>query len=174
MYILSIDPDTCKSGLAIFNTDEHSITLSSHTFWDVLYHIDQLIAVVGIANVRICIEAGHRTKTNFHISMADTKRTAAKKHYEVGRCHQIGILLVDYCHTHGYPYEEVFPLEKHWKGTDRKITHQELIDQLTKQGISFDGSKLNRSNQEERDAALIAITRPEAHQAYNKFLLSKL
>jgi len=106
--------------------------------------------------------------------MKDNRRTAAKKHYEVGRCHEIGILLTEFCRHNAMAYEEVFPLEKCWKGTDRKITHEELMEQFEKLGISVDEAHLRRSNQEERDAALIAITRPESHNAYNQYLLSKL
>jgi transposase len=45
------------------------------------------------------------------------------------------------------------PLLKRWKGQDGKITHEELCEVLKDWGIVFNRK---RSNQEERDALLLA------------------
>ena len=53
------------------------------------------------------------------------------------------------CEHWKIPYEFVKPLKKIWQGRDRKITAEEL-EQVT--------GKMIRTNQEGRDAALLAWT----------------
>jgi hypothetical protein len=54
---------------------------------------------------------------------------------------------------HNIQYFVREPLIKRWKGQDGKITHEELREVLADAKIAFDRK---RSNQEERDALLLA------------------
>ena len=73
---------------------------------------------------------------------------AAAKGNSVGRNQQVALDLVSCLDFYGIPYDTIKPLVKMWNGPDRKITHEELA--------YFTGIKAKRSNQEERDSALIA------------------
>ncbi len=55
---------------------------------------------------------------------------------------------------YGIKVIEQSPLRKCWQGKDGKITHEELKRLCDMSGIEFNRP---RSNQEERDAALLAI-----------------
>lgn len=170
--ILAIDPDTDKSGLAVLALSDMSMVIDSMDFFSLCQFI--LATHQNGDLLRVCIEASHKLKANFHLNGKDNVRTSAQKHYDVGRCHQVGILLCQFCKFHGIPYEECLPLEKCWRGHDRKITHDELLQQLSKVNINLSQRCLSRSNQEERDAALIAITRPEVIDSHNRSVLRSI
>jgi hypothetical protein len=56
-------------------------------------------------------------------------------------------MIVEMCKHYGIEAVEQRPLQKHWRGKDGKITHEELA--------SFTGI-MGKTNQEGRDAALLA------------------
>jgi hypothetical protein len=56
----------------------------------------------------------------------------------------------------GVDVEEVKPLAKCWRGIDGKITHLELREVVHNAEYRIDARHTVRSNQEERDATLIA------------------
>lgn len=68
--------------------------------------------------------------------------------------HETGKKLIELCVHWGIPVAEMAPLPLKiggmymWSGPDGKITHEELV--------AVTGLKKSRSNQEERDAALLA------------------
>lgn len=64
--------------------------------------------------------------------------------------HQTGILTEQMCEAMGIPCRVVKPLRKCWKGDGGKITHAEL------QNIVGVTCKLPRTNQDQRDACLLA------------------
>lgn len=70
--------------------------------------------------------------------------------YDVGRCHRTGELIEEMCDNLGLEYKQQAPLTKVWKGQDRKITHEEIV--------RITGLIAKRTNQEERDAILLAWT----------------
>ena len=82
------------------------------------------------------------------VSFKDTKAVAAKKGQEVGRMHETGRKIVEMLEHYGIDVREQHPLKKCWQGKDGKITHDELT--------ALCGWDRKRSNQEERDAMLIA------------------
>jgi hypothetical protein len=73
---------------------------------------------------------------------------AAKKGQEVGRMHETGRKIMEMLQHYDIDVREQHPLKKAWRGKDGKITHEE-ITQICRW-------EKKRSNQEERDAMLIA------------------
>ena len=69
----------------------------------------------------------------------------------------IGEVIRDAILRKGFPLICQPPLAKIWRGTDRKITHEEFVEVCKKHGLTIDKRHLNRTNQEERDAGLLAI-----------------
>lgn len=96
----------------------------------------------------VVVEASWVISSNWHLAQGERKQKAAAKGYDVGRNHQVGKLIVEMCKVNGIPVVEHIPLRKCWSGKDRKITHEELIQ--------FCPVDKNRTNQEMRDAALLA------------------
>ena len=65
-----------------------------------------------------------------------------------GRNEQVSRLLGEMCEAYGMQWQFIKPFKKCWQGRDRKITHDELC--------AVTGLVYGRTNQEMRDAALIA------------------
>ncbi len=68
--------------------------------------------------------------------------------YDVGRNHETEAKIFEFCKHLSINVVERKPYRKCWKGPARKTTHEELV--------YFTGYKKKRSNQEERDAILMA------------------
>lgn len=103
----------------------------------------------------VLIEAGWLRKSHWHLSYKDSKLSAAAKGNAAGRNHEVGRKLAEICAHKNIDYKLIEPLPLRiggsyiWKGIGGKITHKELA--------AFTGIT-GRTNQEERDAALIAWT----------------
>jgi hypothetical protein len=101
----------------------------------------------------VVVEAGWLNKGNWHLIQAESNARAAAKGNSVGRNHETGRKLVEMCEHWGIPHDAIKPLilrvkgRNIWQGKDGKITHEELA--------AFTGIT-GRTNQEERDAMLIA------------------
>lgn len=148
--IVGIDPDVDKSGCAILNTVSRKIGVDALPFPELLNRIGRL-ASYHHNDVRTCVvvvEASWMIQANWHVNQYDRRNRAAAKGYDVGRNHQVGKLIVEMCKSYGIPVVEHIPLRKCWSGKDRKITHEELTQ--------FCPVEKNRTNQEMRDAALLA------------------
>lgn len=142
--IIGIDPDVNKSGIAVLDTQTKTCTLKSLSFPEL---IDYLQKAKGFnEEIIIVVEAGWLNKKSDFYSIKGTRGQRRAK--DVGRNHEVGRKIVEMCKHYGYQVVEKRPLEKIWKGPDRKITHEELT-QFIETGKS-------RTNQEQRDAALIA------------------
>lgn len=157
--VIGIDPDVEKSGIAILDCDTKTIdVLQSLAFPDLLDTLRSIQRQQEVQNktYRVIIEAGWLNKAHWHILTKDNKRLAAAKGNSAGRNHEIGRKIAEMCKHWQIPYELIKPLQLRfkgvniWKGKDGKITHEELA--------AFIPLKINRTNQEERDAALIAWT----------------
>lgn len=136
MIYIGIDPDTDKSGVAVFDTEDNSLELSTLSFWDLIEELDSYIAPIHIV-----IEGGHLiNKSNWHGSK--NIYTAAKIGKNVGSNHAIGRLLVEYCEKHGLSYETQKPKGK---------VSAEYFKAIT--------GYAKRTNQEERDAAMLVYGR---------------
>lgn len=146
-YIIAIDPDTEKSGVATLNPATRTLETQSLTF---PFLNDYLITIKCASeekqlSVLIIVEAGWlHSKSDFR----DVKGKAATRIAKnVGANHETGRKIIEMCKHFGLDVREQIPLKKHWKGKEGKITHCELAAFTRIEG---------RTNQEERDAALIA------------------
>lgn len=155
MIIIAIDPDVHTSGFCVLDTQIHSVVLQSLQFSDLLEAIYQLVMDGTNYPVRIVVEAGWLNAPNWHLLRGDSPAVVAKKGRAQGRNEQVGRCIYEYCEWLAAQMGEVEvkavkPLRKCWKGRDRKITHQEITQ--------FMPIEKKRTNQEERDAALLAWT----------------
>ncbi|MDD6211289.1 MAG: hypothetical protein PUB21_11875 [Bacteroidales bacterium] len=147
-YLIGIDPDVKSSGIAQLEVSSRRLHLDTQPFPQL---IDTIVSLSkSIINSRqtllVIVEAGWlNEKSCFHAAKGKGAERIAKN---VGANHQTGRLIIEMLRYHQIPVEEIKPLQKHWKGTEGKITHEELS--------YFTGIKVKRSNQEQRDAALIA------------------
>ncbi len=152
MLRCGVDPDVDGNGVAVYDKEKKTITLHNMGIDGIVRfcqeHRHQISEVV--------VEAGwHNKMTTWHTHYGDSVGVIAKKGYHVGRNHQRGIDIVEMlkpiCNV-----TERTPFRKTWKGKDGKITHEELMALLASRqfGIRCDAK---RSNQEQRDAALLAI-----------------
>lgn len=149
--IVGIDPDVDKSGYAVLKRDERKVTtLEALGFFQLQSYLTALADRARNLDVSlvVVVEASWMIQANWHVNQYDRRNRAAAKGYDVGRNHQVGKLIVEMCKVNDIPVVEHIPLRKCWSGKDRKITHEELI-----QFCPFDNK---RTNQEERDAALLA------------------
>lgn len=142
--IIGIDPDTDKNGVAIYERIEGIKTISFKSLpffglFDFLVHNSPRINTV-------VIEGGWlNSKSNFRNTKGTSVNATIGKY--VGANHETGRKIVEMCEYLGVTYRVVKPLRKIWKGRDGKITHPELEN--------FTKLKLSRTNQEQRDAALL-------------------
>lgn len=146
-FIVGIDPDVDKSGFALLDVE-----------WKSLVRVDSLTFPTLIDALKAChsrnpqtvvvVEASWMSTSNWHLSQWERKQRAAAKGYDVGRNHETGRKICEMCRHYGIEVVEHIPLRKCWKGKDRKITHDELSQ--------FAPGLPKRTNQEERDAALLA------------------
>lgn len=147
--IIAIDPDIEKSGYCVLNAEAREVMESgSLPFFAICCTVQKhkLIADGIGLQLEVYVEAGWlNEKSNFHPSQG---RRAEKIAHDVGMNHAVGKLFLEYFSDNGISAHEFRPLKKIWRGPDRKITHSELE--------SIMGQKLHRSNQDERDAILIA------------------
>lgn len=153
--IIAIDPDAEKNGIATLNVITRKLTLQTLSFpetLDYLLYIKRQCEVTNDPYI-VVIEAGWLNKGNWHLIKAESHARAAAKGNSVGRNHETGRKLVEMCEHWHIPNDTVKPLilrikgRNIWQGRDGKITHEELA--------IFTGIT-GRTNQEERDAALLA------------------
>lgn len=157
--IVGIDPDVDGSGVAVLNPCQRMLRLEQFTLpelVDFLKAFKQGYDEDGISWV-VVVEASWKIKANWHLEWNDSQKRAAAKGKQVGRCHEVGRQIVEFCKYLGIPYEEKLPLAKCWAGRDGKITDEELRMLLDGMGIKRTSS--GSTNPEKRDAALLALDR---------------
>ncbi len=147
--VIGIDPDVDKNGVGYLDCETKKLEVSSLSFPDLMDYLKYVQREAEVREIafRVVIEAGWLNKAHWHLKPKDTKAGAAAKGNHAGRNHETGRKIEEMCKHWQIPYELIKPLPKDWKGADRKITHDELA--------SFTGIT-GRTNQEGRDAALIA------------------
>lgn len=146
--IIGIDPDVNKSGVGVVSRDG-KVDVFSYTFPELIEYL-KLCSTLGITMEKTCVvvvEASWKISTNWHTGRGDSIRTAARKGKDAGRCHEVGRKIVECAQYYGLEVVERLPLKKIWKGKDGKITDEEIKAFMPIQ---------ERTNQEERDAALLA------------------
>jgi hypothetical protein len=145
--IIAIDPDVDKSGVAELRPPR-LLEVTSLSFPQLLDYLQfvkrEIITAQGLA-VTVVVEAGWLNAiSNYHTKAGQIGQRIARN---VGSNHQVGKMTVEMCRHYKIPVETIKPLKKMWQGKDGKITHEELA--------AFTGIT-GRTNQESRDAALIA------------------
>lgn len=150
-YIIGIDPDCDKSGVAVYKSADRRLTL-----YTLPYHeLTLLLERYREQETLVIVEDVVTSRANWHLSPQDSKRTAAAKGYGIGRCAQVGHHLLELLHYWHMPHILQTPLAKYWRGRDRKITAPEFRAVLQSQRITLTSGAV--TNQEQRDAALLAI-----------------
>lgn len=145
--IIAIDPDVKKSGVAFLEIATRKLEITNLNFPQLLDYIEHVIKQSQETKLPfiVIVEAGwHNAKSNFHGGKGAAAQRIAKN---VGANHQIGKTIIEWCNHKGIEVIEQRPLRKIWKGQGGKITHQELS--------SFTNI-IGRTNQDARDAALLA------------------
>ena len=151
-YIIGIDPDTDKSGVArlrVAGREMETVSLSFPELLDYLQRMRQRELMEG-AKVLVVVEDSWRITHIWKAQRGGNVRGIEKMlkiAENVGRCHAVGMNIVECARHYGLEVKEQMPLKKIWKGKDGKITHEE-ISAFIHMGA--------RSNQETRDAALLA------------------
>lgn len=147
--IIGIDPDVSKSGVGVVSREGRVEACVSLTFPQLLEYlqIERDRRRAENLSVVVVVEASWKISTNWHTGRGDSIRTAARKGKDAGRCHEVGRKIVECAQYYGLEVVEKLPLKKIWKGKDGKITDEEIKAFMPIQG---------RTNQEERDAALLA------------------
>lgn len=147
--IIGIDPDVEKSGVAFLNVKNRALEVLTLTFAQLVDYFDHVVEWQQKTgqSVIVVVEASWMIKSNWHLKFGSRKEYAAATGYKVGQNHQTGKLICEMARSKGLVVLEHAPLRKCWKGKDGKITADEL-QQIT--GL------IGRTNQESRDAALLA------------------
>lgn len=147
--IIGIDPDVNKSGVAQLGMAGREMGVFSLSFPELLDYLQSMRQreMVEGSRVLVVVEASWRISTNWHIKREDNARTVASKGKDAGRCHEVGRKIVECARHYGLEVNEQLPLKKIWKGKDGKITDEEIKVFMPIKG---------RTNQEERDAMLLA------------------
>lgn len=147
--VIGIDPDAEKSGVGFLEVATRKLECAALHFSDLVDYLRWAKGKSEQSGQRliVIVEGGWLNHGNWHLPSVCSKYKAAAQGRSVGMNHQTGMLIVEMCKHLDIPCEVVKPLQKMWKGADRKITHEEL-SAIT--GI------IGRTNQEMRDAALLA------------------
>ena len=145
--IIGIDPDCEKSGLCIIDKDEKKVIKAE------ALPFPELIATIGLYKEAdeikcVYVEAGWLNRGNYHGRKGDSRAISAAKGEAVGRNAETGRKIIEMLRYNNIPVFEVKPLKKVWKGAGGKISQSEIMKMIP--GFP------KRSNQEVRDAALIA------------------
>lgn len=157
-YIIAIDPDVDRSGVAFLEVKSRKLETECLTFPQLMDYLQAVIQqrekkklLDGFAykptDIVVIVEAGWLNSSHWHTRKRDNSCLSAAKGNAVGRNHEVGRKIVEMCKHYGFEVIEQPPLRKCWKGKDGKITHEELF--------SFTGL-IGKTNQDTRDAALIA------------------
>ena len=147
--IIAIDPDVTKSGVALLEVSARKLEVSALSFALLLDYLQLVKQQSGASGQRavVVVEAGWLLHAHWHVRESDNRRITAAKGNAAGRNHETGRKIVELCRHYGLDVVEQRPLKKIWSGKDGKITHEELA--------SFTGL-MGKTNQEQRDAALLA------------------
>jgi len=150
-YVIGIDPDVEKSGVAVLDCEEREFTrvqaLTFPELVDFLTAINADLIVGEFSDIVIVIEDSDLS-TNWHVNPRDNKATAAAKGRSVGMCHATARHIKEIAEHYGLEVVPMKPLRKCWKGRDGKITHEEVA--------YFMRGLPKQTNPETRDSMLLA------------------
>lgn len=161
--LVGIDPDTKASGWAVIDLSDRTVHLETLPFMDILALLTEWRREVDdhyldeAYSYRFVVEDIWKVAHNWHVSPRDNRLTISKKGYHIGRCSMVGQLIYEAIGAHFFPRIAQLPLRKVWRGADGKITHPELLELCEKHDLKLPLSKQKQTNQEERDALLLAL-----------------
>lgn len=155
---VGIDPDVDGSGVAVLKVDRRVgfsrqpdveiVDITNSDLPDMIALFSKIKANNAADNTTIVVEAGWKNHSNWHLPKKAGSHMAAEIGRRTGRNHQIAMDIAVIAQSIGLHVIERLPLVKSWKGKDGKITHDELA--------YITGMKQKRTNQEQRDALLLA------------------
>lgn len=148
MKIIGIDGDIDLNGLAIYEKETNKLEYKAIKFFDLHRWFIENKSEIDIVKV----EAGFLNKpANFR----NTKNPKVSNEISrrVGINHAVSLLIIQMLEDLKISYKLSKPLLKKWKGSNGKITHEEIVKLLKPLGIEM-GTK---SNQETRDSILICL-----------------
>lgn len=145
-YILGIDPDLEKSGIALLDRQRGEfLKVSAVSF------VEMSLILRGDVpdkdDITIVLEDSDLS-TNWHVNPRDNVHVAAAKGRSIGMCHATARHIKELAEYYQMQVVQMKPLRKCWKGPNGKITHDECKQ--------FMRNLPTRTNQEMRDAALLA------------------
>ena len=147
-YILGIDPDVKKSGMALLDVEARRFRfVEAYDFGELLRTFGMLAEDNGLRPLKVVVEDSWTTTHNWHLYGMSLNKAAALGR-SVGLCHATGMHIITAAKLYGLDVTTMTPLKKMWKGRDGKITQQEIA--------AFIPDWPRTSNPEERDAALLA------------------
>lgn len=152
-YIIGIDPDVKKSGVAQLRMAGREVELFSISFPELIDYLQRMADFQHRTGMKVTIvvedswRISHIWKAQRGVNVREIEKML-KIAENVGRCHAVGMKIVECARNYGLDVVEQLPLKKIWKGKDGKITHDELS--------AFVPGLPSRTNQEERDAMLLA------------------
>lgn len=161
--LVGIDPDTKASGWAVIDLSNRTVHLETLPFMDILALLTERRREVDdhyldeSYSYRFVVEDIWTVAHNWHVSPRDNRLTISKKGYHIGRCSMVGQLIYEAIGAYFFPRIAQPPLRKVWRGADGKISHSELLELCEKLDLKLPPSKQKQTNQEERDALLLAI-----------------
>ena len=161
--LVGIDPDTKASGWAVIDLSDRTVHLETLSFMDILALLTEWRREVDdhyldeSYSYRFVVEDIWTVAHNWHVSPRDNRLTISKKGYHIGRCSMVGQLIYEAIGAHFFPRIAQPPLRKVWRGIDGKISHPELLELCEKHDLILPPSKQKQTNQEERDALLLAL-----------------
>ena len=156
--VVGIDPDVEKSGVCVLKacTIQSISSLRFPALVDFLTGLSQTTP-----SAIVCVEGGWLNKSLWHRAFQQNPRVCGHVGKSVGANQQVGKLIVQIALHKGLQVKVVRPLTKRWKGKDGKITQSELSC-IAKQ-TGFGELPKGRTNQDERDAILLAIVSYNSH-----------
>lgn len=133
---IGIDPDIEKSGFAAYDPKTKKLDLKTMPFFDLLATISNFHVR---CDLKVYIESGWLIKkTNWNRKTGVSIGVNEKIAESIGKNHQVGKLITEFCEKNGITHFNVPPRGKIDSATFKRIT-----------GYS------GRTNQEERDAAML-------------------
>lgn len=166
-FVIGIDPDIKKNGVACISRSRRELEVATLTFPETLEFVktkygiwQEVNASTAPASFMVYVEAGWLNKGNWHVTESRNGKMspsawAAAVGKGDGECSAVSKKLIECFEYYGIPVTPIKPLRKCWKGPDRKITHEELLRELEIYKVQHKIGK--RSNQEARDSALLAL-----------------
>lgn len=152
--IIAIDPDQEQSGVCLLNLETKTVDVFKMAFPDLIELLrNESEDQFARAEVGVIIEGGWlNEKSNWHGGRSIGIASRIGKN--VGANHQTGRLIAEMAKRYKMNYRVVAPLRKCWRGTNGKITKEELDALMMRNNIP---PILTRTNQDQRDAILLAL-----------------